>query len=360
MAAQLDVLLCFDTTASMTPVLVTVRSRLRELTDALFTSTRDAALAVMAVGDYDSAQYVVKHRDFTADASAVKTFLADVEPVRNCWNEGEAYEQALAAAKGLAWRPASRKVIVLVGDDKPHPPNFPANTGRVDWRAELAELTAMDISVYAVQCASLDIPRSEAFYRDCAGAHPRGAYVLLTQFAMIHEMLMALLYHADDDLGGLQRYEQALRDAGTYNRNMEVALNGLLGRQDQRHAAAAVDARAEPVPAGRFQRLHVPTKTAIKAFVTATGAAFKTGRGFYELTKSETVSAGKEVVVEDVASGEMFSGDGARAVLGLPTTGMATLSPGAVPAGRRVFVQSKSVTRALQPGTHFLYELDRV
>lgn len=360
MAAPLDVLLCFDTTASMTPVLVTVRQRLAELTDTLF-GTGDAALAVMAVGDYDTGdQYVVQHRDFTADAGAVKAFLGGVAPVRNHWNEGEAYEQALRAAKTLAWRPASRKVVVLVGDDKPHPPTFPANTERVDWRAELADLTAMDIPVYAVQCASLDIPRSEAFYRDLAAAHPRGAYVLLTQFAMIHEMLMALLYHAHDDLGGLQRYEQALRDDGRYNRNMEVALNGLLGRQDARAAAAPVDARAAPVPPGRFQRLHVDAKASIKAFVTATGAAFQTGRGFYQLTKPETVSAKKEVVVEDVASGEMFSGEGARALLGLPTTGAATLAPAAVPAGKRVFVQSKSVTRALQPGTHFLYELDRV
>lgn len=363
MAAHLDVLLCFDTTGSMTPVLMTVRQRLSELTDTLF-ATPDARLAVMAVGDYDSAsQYVVTHRDFTADAGAVKAFLTGVAPVRNEWNEGEAYEQALRAAKGLAWRPASRKVVVLVGDDKPHGPTFPANTERVDWRAELAELTAMDIPVYAIQCASLDIARSEEFWRAAGGAHRRGAYVLLHQFAQIHEMLMALLYHAADDLAGLQEYEQRLVAAGAYNRNMEVALNGLLGREDRGVAAPvrgghAPDAVA--VPPGRFQRLRVDAKASIREFVAASGAVFRTGRGFYELSKPETVSAAKEVVVEDVASGDMFSGAAARAVLGLPADATAKLAPRSVPAGKRVFVQSTSVNRALQPGTFFLYELDQV
>ena len=360
MALQLDVLLCFDTTASMTPVLVTVRQRLRELTDTLFASTSSARLAVMAVGDYDSAtQYVVCHHDFTDDVAAVKAFLTNAEPIRNSWNEGEAYEQALLAAKGLSWRPASRKVMVLVGDDKAHPPNFPANTDSIDWRKEVGDLTAMDIPLYAVQCASLDISRSEEFYKGLASSHPRGAYVLLSQFAMIHEMLMALLYHAAEDLEGLQVYEQRLVDSGMYNRNMEMTLNGLLGRADRGLAMNQV-ATASAVPPGRFQRLRVEDKVTIKNFVTAMGAVFRTGRGFYQLTKTETVSATKEVVVEDVASGDMFSGSAARTVLRLPQGSSASLSPNTVPQGKRVFVQSKSVSRTLQPDTFFLYELDQV
>lgn len=45
-----------------------------------------------------------------------------------------------------------------------------------------------------------------------------------------------------------------------------------------------------PVPPGRFQRLDVDADVSIKDFVTSTGAVFKAGRGFYELSKPEDVS----------------------------------------------------------------------
>jgi hypothetical protein len=45
------------------------------------------------------------------------------------------------------------------------------------------------------------------------------------------------------------------------------------------------------------------------------------GRGFYLVTKAEDVSDKKEVVIEHIASGEMFSGTDAKEMLGLPAVG---------------------------------------
>ena len=50
-----------------------------------------------------------------------------------------------------------------------------------------------------------------------------------------------------------------------------------------------------PVMPGRFQVMTVPSDIAIKAFVEDNGITFKTGRGFYELTKAVKVQQYKEI-----------------------------------------------------------------
>lgn len=235
-----------------------------------------------------------------------------------------------------------------------------------------------------VQCPCLNIPRAKHFYEALAGAHPKGAYTLLTQFGGIVDMLLALVFHARGDAPAIEGHERALIAAGRYNRGLEVAFNGLLAREDARRAAfdgggggggagagagggrrgvvgGFVDGRA-PVPAGRFQRLTVEAKQAIRDFVRETcvqepGAVFAPGRGFYELTKPEDVSAKKEVVLEHVASGEMFSGTDAREMLGIPAHGDGHVTKKSVPDGYRAFIQSTSYNRVLMPDTRFLYEM---
>lgn len=371
---ELDIVLCFDTTASMTPVLFQVRRELARLTRLLFETLPgqgvSVRLGVIAHGDYDSAaQYVTKHVDLSDSVDDLTQFINTVEPVHNGWNEGEAYEQALRVAKGLSWRPSSRKVLVMSGDDKPHPAFFPANADKVDWEKESDDLAAMDIPIYAVQCPSLSIPRSEAFYKTLAAKHSRGAYIMLSQFALVNELIVALLYHATDDRSALEQHEDDLIAAGRYNRNMELAFNTLLQRDDERRAAMApaassgsgtgtgTGASRVPVPAGRFQRFTIDENSSIKQFVETTGAVFKAGRGFFELSKAESVSQKKEVILEHIASGEMFSGSDAREMVGLPETGTKRINPGAVPAGYRAFIQSTSYNRKLIGGTSFLYEV---
>jgi hypothetical protein len=114
----------------------------------------------------------------------------------------------------------------------------------------------------------------------------------------------------------------------------------------------------EPVPPGRFQRLHVQDPITIKDFVLAAGAIFKPGQGFYEITKPEEVSAKKEIILENVATADMFTGVAARQMLHLPVDGPPErLSPGEVPVGYRAYIQSTSNNRKLMGGTKFLYQV---
>jgi hypothetical protein len=110
------------------------------------------------------------------------------------------------------------------------------------------------------------------------------------------------------------------------------------------------------VPAGRFQVLEVDAASVIRDFVQAQGAAFKTGRGFYQLTKSELVQEDKEVVLQDKSSGAFFSGDRARQLVGLAPGERAKVRPAHLDK-YDVFIQSNSYNRKLVAGTKLLYEV---
>jgi hypothetical protein len=90
--------------------------------------------------------------------------------------------------------------------------------------------------------------------------------------------------------------------------------------------------------------------------VMMNGLRFKVGRGFYEFTKRVKVQGYKEVIVQDRATGEMWTGDDARTLAGLPIGRDAKLPPDPTNTWR-VFIQSTSANRKLLGGTKFLYEV---
>ena len=60
----------------------------------------------------------------------------------------------------------------------------------------------------------------------------------------------------------------------------------------------------------------MPSKCSIKEFVTRNSLLFSAGRGFYEFTKPEIISAKKEVVLVDRDTGDMFTGQEACELVG--------------------------------------------
>ena len=81
------------------------------------------------------------------------------------------------------------------------------------------------------------------------------------------------------------------------------ALFGALLRREKSKAFEATDLRA--VPPGRFQVLPVDGEVVIKQFVLDNGLTFKTGRGFYEFTKTETIQGHKEIILMDRKTGSI-------------------------------------------------------
>lgn len=399
---ELDIVLSFDTTGSMSSILYQVRKDLARLVDAVFTQSAargiSVRLAVMAQGDYggriglgDSAptcgsDYTVIGTPFSASAAVSVAFIQTVrESAHQASEAGEAYEQVLKLARGMAWRATAQKVLILIGDDEPHTPTCRENTAHVDWRTEAAALVAAGVRLFAVHCLTC-WTHTEPFYRALGVS---GAYLPLVQFNAIVELLLATFYCATGETPLLARLEDDIITRGRYSRGLELAFNGLMQRPDAgravysgnggstgagvgsgggsggsgggagrsgRGAGTGGMGRVAIAP-GRFQRLDVDADTSIKAFVEATGVRYKAGGGYYELSKAEDVTAAKGIVLEHIASGEMFTGQEARNMLGLGG-GETKVKPKSVPPGHRAFIQSTSFTRKLIGGTSFLYEND--
>ncbi len=87
----------------------------------------------------------------------------------------------------------------------------------------------------------------------------------------------------------------------------------------------------------------------IRDFVNDQGVNFTKGCAFYELKKTETVQGYKQIAIREINTGKVFSGFGARDLLGLPHTGDVKVAPGAH-SNYEIYVQSTSVNRKLTKG----------
>ncbi len=344
----IDVVISFDTTGSMYPVLTQVRRKVKAAVNRLMDELPGIRIGIIAHGDYcDAGQtYVTQHLNLTHDTAAITDFVEHTQATGG-GDAPECYELVLHEAQELAWRPEATHVFVLIGDDVPHAPA--ANPQHLNWRTEIAALTAHGISVYAVQ--ALNRRHATPFYRELANTSG-GFHLSLDQFAEITDMLLAICYRQDTDLK-LQMYEQEVQREGRMSRSLRRAFATMQGR-DLAVEVGPVDLRA--VSPGRFQVLEVDESMPIQAFAQRNGLIFKAGKGFYEFIKTETIQASKEIVLQHRSTGDLFAGNQARVMLGLPFDESARLAPAHLEE-YRVFVQSTSYNRKLVGRTRFLYEV---
>lgn len=347
-----------DTTGSMFPCILGVRRNIESSLTTLFKEVPNLRIGIGVNGDYcdKGKTYVTSRCGLTSNIHDLCQFI------RNVRNTGggdlpECYELVLHEARTYDWRHNSRKIFVLIADDVPHPAYDPQNiayNGKgLDWRKEALELAKMGIAVYAVQCLNKG-RHADAFYRELAEI-TGGYYFTLDQFSEVTDLIMAICYK-QGDAARLKAFEKEVAGAGRMTRTMDFNFARLSGRPISgrfTRAPRSLDA----VPPGRFQILRVDWDISIKDFVEANGLIFKTGRGFYEFTKSELIQEYKEVVLRDKLTGDMFSGEKARQMIGLGSRERAIVKPTYFER-YDVFVQSTSHNRKLIGGTRFLYEVD--
>jgi len=349
----IDVVVSFDTTGSMYPCLTQVRKNIKNLVKRLFKDIPDIRIGIIAHGDYcdEGRYYVIKTFDLSTDEQAIGDFVQNVERTGG-GDAPECYELVLHESRSLSWSAGKSKVLVLIGDDIPHPPNYPANTKKLDWRNELALLLESGINVYAVQ--ALGRRHATSFYQEVA-EKTGGFHLELNQFAYVVDMITAVCFKQEGDMR-LQEFEEEVIKDGRMNRQFDKIVGVMLGREESRRFTRSVG-ELGAVDGGRFQVLDVDEDVPIKQFVLDNGLSFKTGRGFYEFTKRVKVQAKKEVILQDLNTGDLFSGDKARQMAGIPLGESCNVSPSSCP-GYRVFIQSTSYNRKLLAGTKFLYEVD--
>lgn len=345
----IEIVFSFDTTGSMYPCLTQVRRNIKDTVARLAKEIPSIRIGIIAHGDYcdKGSTYVTKHLPLTSDVNAICKFAEKVGPTGG-GDAPECYELVLHEARSQPWSEGTARALVLIGDDVPH--TVAHNPGRIDWRKEALELTKEGVAIYAVQ--ALNRKHASNFYQELARISG-GFHVPLDQFSYVTDMVLAVCYRQSGE-EQVQRYEQEVKTKGRMDRGLNRIFDAVMRRTPNATAVAPADLRA--VPPGRFQVLRVDHDTAIKQFVLDNGLEFKTGRGFYEFTKVETIQGSKEIILMERSTGDFFAGDKAREVLGLPLGETTRIRPTDLDR-YAVFVQSTSVNRVLKAGTGFLYEV---
>ncbi|PMB41842.1 hypothetical protein CEN40_19160 [Fischerella thermalis CCMEE 5205] len=349
MNSNIEVVFSFDTTGSMYPCLTQVRRKIKETVTRLMGEIPQMKIGIIAHGDYcdQGSTYVIKKFDISSDIDAICEFVQNVEPTGG-GDAPECYELVLHEAQSLSWSDAASKSLVLIGDDVPHPPAH--NPQRLNWRQEVDILADKGVMVYGVQ--ALNRSHATLFYKELA-EKSGGFHVNLDQFSYITDLFLAVCYQQSSD-DKLQAYEQEVIDQGRMSRGLNQIFNSMMKREGKSYYEAA-DLRA--VPPGRFQVLEVDKDISIKVFVGENNLNFKVGRGFYEFTKTETIQGHKEIILMDRTTGDLFEGEAAREMLGLPVGATVRIKPSNLEK-YVVFVQSTSANRKLIRGTRFLYEVE--
>ncbi len=359
--STIDIVLSIDTTGSMYPVAHELKRKLEVTVAQIFKDLGDSVrVGLIYHGDYcDAGQtYVTRHQPLTSNVDELMTFIRTTGQTGG-GDAPECYELVMAEARERKDWQAEKRVLVIVGDSIPHGPREAQNYRHLDWRAELTKLQAVGIAVYGVQC--LHRPYANDFYNEIARA-TGGFRLTLEQFSQINEVVAAICYKQSSDQQ-LSDYENRVRVAGLMTRGLANVF-ATLGNKATSDVVSYAAADLEAVPVGRFQVLNVETDPdkkdiSIRDFVNRTGAGYKAGKGFYELTKPEDVQSYKEVVLVDRVTGDMFSGRKARELIGLGERNQ-KLKPGPGLDKYKVYIQSTSYNRKLLKGTTFLYEVEEV
>jgi hypothetical protein len=355
---SVDIVFSMDSTGSMSPCIQEVRRKVTETITTLFNNVENLRIGLISHGDYCDEEKLINIQPLTNDINALINFIKTT-PNTGGGDEDEAYEYVLHRAQEFEWN-ADNKALVLIGDCSPHPVGYRWGwtTNKLDWKSEAELLVENGIKIYPVQ--ALNRVHNNAFYDTLAKIS--GTQKLpLNQFGDIISLLTAVTY-LQQSTDKVQEYGDQLQSLGQMNRTTAQIFDLILGRT---HYSTGVDRlitrstgdahELKEVDPARFQVLHVDRDEDIKSFVNKTGALFRIGRGFYELTKPELVQERKEVVLRDKKTGDMWSGAVAREMIGLPYGMRGKVHP-KYGFDYDVFIQSTSANRKLIGGTRFLYE----
>lgn len=377
-----DILFTFDTTISMYPCLREVRRNIEAVAKRLFEEIPNLRIAIMAHGDYWHTEnsYLTKHIDFTSNVEDVVQFVSQVERT-NGGDFPEAYEYVLRESRKLNWRlDATMKSIVMIGDAPPHEKN--ENPEKIDWTEEAELLADRNIQIFSVQCLNHGNRAAFKFYSKIAEI-TNGYHLFLDQFSYVKDLVEAVCYR-QYDVTQLEAFEREVQTrSGGLSDSVRLMFDTMLGRKTREEVADLMSperfrSRYEaprrittsrttaspttegieelrPCPPTKFQVFDVSRTCGIKDFCNDMGIRFKVGRGFYEFTKPEVVSEKKDIVLMKKDTGELFEGDVARRIAGIPE-GKAKVTPACL-KDYRVFVQSTSANRKLIEGQGFLYEV---
>jgi len=120
-SGTLEVVLVLDTTSSMHVMIGTVKEQLYRLISALEGECEELRVGAVIYRSPEAPEYVLRSHPLTADR---KGLVAWLKKARVRGGGHEAVERGLERAiTGMKWTKGARKVVILVGDEAPHPRN---------------------------------------------------------------------------------------------------------------------------------------------------------------------------------------------------------------------------------------------
>ena len=362
-----DVEISFDSTGSMSPAIAEVRRKVESFINTLFDSVDGLRIGLVNHGSYCDGDRLIDVHDLSTDKDSLIRFLRATKNTAGCDGRHASYEYVLDQSQYLSWKGDTR-ALILIGDCEPHPMGYPTRRydipsdgsalNNINW-IDRANILVNQLGVKFFPIQALNRSAHTHFYKKLA-AMTQSPKLDLMQFSDVAEYLTAVIY-SQHSVEMVEEYAGNLQTQGLFNRNISTMINTLLGKETAytydplvtRSTGDTKDLRE--VDPARFQVLHVDHNTRIDDFVRSTGATFRKGRGFYQLTKSELVQERKEVVLVDKKTGDMWSGLAARDLIGLPLGQRGTVRPSySLPYD--VYIQSTSSNRKLIGHTKFLYE----
>lgn len=116
---------------------------------------------------------------------------------------------------------------------------------------------------------------------------------------------------------------------------------------------SSVHSTLTPLASNAYDIIPVHHDSPIREYVYSRGLDYKIGKGFYQLTKTENIQPQKQIAIREKATDQVYTGDAARDLLGLPRNMQVRVKPNFNP-DYDVFVQSTSVNRKLLRDTDIL------
>ena len=342
----MDIVISFDDTGSMSSVRKEVRRKLNKLVEDLYKTNSNLNIGIIIHNDYCDHD-TIQQLDLTNDKPLITSFI---NRSSSCGggDSDECYELVLQTFNNIEWK-SDKKVCILIGDANPHEVGYryKDHVNNISWKNESMKCANNGIKVYTVQ--ALGSRFSVNFYNEVARL-TNGLKLDLTQFDHITEYILAII---NNENGSLEEYEKH-DDRFKYNLAFKNMFNVLKGN-------SSIVSLEKLNDLSKFQVLNVTENCVIKDFVELTGAKYKAGKGFYQLTKSELIQENKEVLMVFKLTGETISDTiKCRQLLGIPFGTRGNINPRTTEICSKydVYIQSTSYNRKLVGGTKFLYELD--
>lgn len=371
MARKIQVAYILDTTGSMGWQREVLKKAFLERSQKLFQTFPNVEIALIFIGDDKNPReiYSVEVLPFTRDPNAMARWM---DKVGNSYGGGPHanYALGLRAARQLNWNSDAIKLVQVVGDEEPQEKGFKFHDGtKCEWEFEADQLVKMGATIDAVHCFPGTQQRTRWFY-DSLARRGKGLFFEQDQFNDLEIIAVARIYRAltdkITDASPIRTYEEEVRSAGRMTRHVDRTFATLTNRKV---ATFAKRNNLQPVSSGQLQLLIVNQGGRINDFLADNG--FLTAGGekvkrFYRYTgtrdgkaRREDVQYYKDIVLRDRFSGDFFSGDGVRTLLGLPLVGEQedfTIDASRIPDDYDVFIESTSQTRKLAVGDEVLVD----